>query len=316
MAKSLMHWLPTWLKKDVKLLKITEVDGFYRNNPFILTGYRDKTTYFGCLKSVLVLHNETINIWSHLLGFLFFVGIFWRDILFLIPARESGVEVTDTDFFVLCSLIICYQLTMVLSSFYHTFMCHSPKVSENCLTLDLLGITMGLLATYLSGIYYAFWCQPLWRDFYLSTVGGLFIIATLAQFIPGFGDEKNAPKRIGLFTFWAVYGIIPTIHWVILHPDNISDPLVTAMLPRIIFMYFICGIAFFFYVTKLPERFFPGLVDTIGHSHQWWHILIFFGLLFWHDTGVTFAMFRLKHGCAIGKLTEEQRNELVMWPFH
>ena len=100
------------------------------------------------------------------------------------------------------------------------------------------------------------------RSFYLIS-GGLFIIATLAQFIPGFGDEKNAPKRIGLFMFWAIYGIIPTIHWVTLHPDNIFDPLVTAMLPRIIFMYFICGIAFFFYVTKLPERFFPGTVGRI-----------------------------------------------------
>ena len=43
MAKSLMHWLKnpiTPLKKDVKLLKITEVDGFYRSNPFILSGYR------------------------------------------------------------------------------------------------------------------------------------------------------------------------------------------------------------------------------------------------------------------------------------
>merc|ERR1711936_317620 len=100
---------------------------------------------------------------------------------------------------------------------------------------------MGLLATYLSGIYYAFWCQPIWRDFYLSTVGGLFM-------------------------FWAVYGIIPTIHWVTLHPDNISDPQVTAMLPRIIFM--------------------------------------FLGLFFWHETGIVFAMFRLKHGCSIvGKLS-------------
>ena len=106
MAKSLMHWL----KSDVKLLKITEVDEFYRSNPFIHTGYRDKITYLGCLKSLLVLHNETINIWTHLLGFLFFVGIFLRDILFLIPAKESGVEVADSDFFVLCSLIICYQV--------------------------------------------------------------------------------------------------------------------------------------------------------------------------------------------------------------
>ena len=106
MAKSLMHWL----KSDVKLVSIQEVDELYRSNPFILTGYRDKTTFFGCLKSVLLLHNETINIWSHLLGFAFFVGIFLRDILFLIPSKESGVEVTQTDFFVLCTLIICYQV--------------------------------------------------------------------------------------------------------------------------------------------------------------------------------------------------------------
>ena len=99
-----------WLKSDVRLLKVTEVDDFYRSNPFILTGYRDRTTFLGCLKSVLLLHNETINIWSHFIGFLFFVGIFLRDILFLIPAKESGVDVASTDFFVLCSLIICYQV--------------------------------------------------------------------------------------------------------------------------------------------------------------------------------------------------------------
>ena len=83
-------------------------------------------------------------------------------------------------------------------------------------------------------------------------------------------------------------------------------------------MYFICGIAFFFYVTKLPERFFPGLVDIIGHSHQWWHIFIFLGLMFWHNTGMTFALFRLKHGCDLEEsgLSPDQRNELVMWPFH
>ena len=59
-----------------------------------------------------------------------------------------------------------------------------------------------------------------------------------------------------------------------------------------------------------------GLVDTIGHSHQWWHILIFLGLFFWHETGIVFAMFRLKHGCDFGVLSEDQRAELVMWPFH
>ena len=106
MAKSLMHWL----KSDIRLLKITEVEDIYRHNPFILTGYRDRTSIVGCLKSVLVLHNETINIWTHFLGFLFFVGLFCQDILWLIPQEETS-EVTYSDFVVLCTLIICYQVS-------------------------------------------------------------------------------------------------------------------------------------------------------------------------------------------------------------
>ena len=40
------------------------------------------------------------------------------------------------------------------------------------------------------------------------------------------------------------------------------------MVPRIVVMYIICGAAFFFYLTKMPERLVPGLVDIFGHSHQ------------------------------------------------
>ena len=74
---------------------------------------------------------------------------------------------------------------MILSSLYHTFECHaSEKVAETCFSLDILGITVGLMATYLSGVYYAFYCEPNWRDFYLLTVGGIFVLATCIQWIP------------------------------------------------------------------------------------------------------------------------------------
>ena len=55
---------------------------------------------------------------------------------------------------------------------------------------------------------------------------------------------------------------------------------------------------------------------------QWWHVLIFFALLFWHQTGLKFALFRLKHGCiADGQINsdiiqEDDLNELAIsfWP--
>ena len=59
-----------------------------------------------------LLHNETINIWSHLLGFLILAGIFFRDLIFVLPSTESGIEVTHTDFFILFALILCYQVSL------------------------------------------------------------------------------------------------------------------------------------------------------------------------------------------------------------
>jgi len=35
----------------------------------------------------------------------------------------------------------------------------------------ILGIAASITASYVSGIYYAFFCSPDWRNFYLVTVG-------------------------------------------------------------------------------------------------------------------------------------------------
>merc|ERR550517_941540 len=44
-------------------------------SPAILTGYRPALTYLACLRSLLRIHNETVNIWSHLLGSIFFTVV-------------------------------------------------------------------------------------------------------------------------------------------------------------------------------------------------------------------------------------------------
>ena len=52
--------LPEWMQID----------------PFIRGGYRKQLNSFGrCYKSLFYLHNETVNIWSHLLVGLFFVSL-------------------------------------------------------------------------------------------------------------------------------------------------------------------------------------------------------------------------------------------------
>lgn len=120
---------------------------------------------------------------------------------------------------------------MVLSSMYHTFSCRSEQDYKCFLTYDLIGITLSLLAIYLSGIYYAFWCHKVcsdltdqssdyllftfqdWQQFYLSTV---FIIFLMAMFLQWPRLNVSCNIQMLVFVAWAAYGVVPTFHWTII----------------------------------------------------------------------------------------------------
>jgi len=80
------------------------------------------------------------------------------------------------------------------------------------LTLDLFGIALSLLAIYMSGIYYAFWCHRSLRFFYLITVAFIFGLAMVIQ-MPRLKLSSNV--KMATFVGWAAYGVVPTLHWTI-----------------------------------------------------------------------------------------------------
>jgi len=270
------------------LLKYDEAPEYQKTNPYIRTGYRSPQNWSQCLRSVLSLHNETLNIWTHLLGFLFFLTILLWD-WFAPPSR-----VTWQDFAVILTIISCYQLCMIMSAVFHTFTSHSQEASEFCLLMDLAGIGASITASYISGIYYVFWCSPSWCTFYLATVGGFILFGALAR--NHLNKEENKMSRLVYFVFFVVWGCVPTIHWVIMNGGVYNDE-VRIFLPRIIIMYLLSGVAFLFYIAKFPEVFLPGKFDIFCSSHQWWHAIIWGCLAYWHHTGFTFAEFRLESGC-------------------
>jgi adiponectin receptor len=47
----------------------------YLQNAFISAGYRVEYNWKACLKSVFSLHNETLNVWTHFIGFLIFAAL-------------------------------------------------------------------------------------------------------------------------------------------------------------------------------------------------------------------------------------------------
>ncbi|KAL0280919.1 UNVERIFIED_CONTAM: hypothetical protein PYX00_002071 [Menopon gallinae] len=270
------------------LLSYNDAPSYLQFNPFIKTGYRGYLSTRMCIESIFWWTNETINIWSHIFGWMLFLGLTLYDLLLL------NIHASVTDKFIVGMLLVCFQVCMILSSLYHTFSCRSEKDYWCFLTYDLLGISLSLLAIYLSGIYYAFWCHKDWQNFYLSTVLLIFLFAMVLQ-MPRFNISSNL--KLLVFVAWAAYGVVPTFHWTVVM-GGMDNPVVQLLLPRVLGMYAISSVAFIIYITKVPERFFSGKVDYIGSSHQWWHFFVVLALYYWHNTGIKYVEYRMNHGCS------------------
>uniref|UniRef100_A0AC34QHC3 Uncharacterized protein n=1 Tax=Panagrolaimus sp. JU765 TaxID=591449 RepID=A0AC34QHC3_9BILA len=211
-----------------------------------------------CLESMFFWNNESINIWSHIIGFIYFSVMQYNNHFHKLPSL--GVSFSDH----MCVFLSLFgsQLCMVLSAGYHTFGCISPKIRKTWLRADVFGISAGLLGMYLGGIYTSFYCFPDIQATYLMT---LLLILFITLYIPARKDsltKKFGNTRVGYlhltYILIIAFGLYPTAHWISLH-GGLENPHVTKWLPNIFLLLSLIGIAFLFYATLIPERFFPGL---------------------------------------------------------
>lgn len=97
------------------------------------------------------------------------------------------------------------------------------------------------------------------QRFYLITVLAIFIFAMALQ-VPRLNVNGNV--KLIVFVGWAAYGVLPTLHWSIAM-GGMDNPIVRMLLPRVLGMYLISGAAFAIYLSKIPERFFPGKCSSL-----------------------------------------------------
>ena len=151
-----------------KLLSYDEILPWRQDNPHIRHGYRPLSKSAAkCITSWSYLHNETMNIYSHLLPaiFLIIVGsVAYRDFVERYPlAAPSDLAVFA---FWLLSALVCF----VLSTGYHTLENHSEKVCIYALRCDYVGILTLTLGDFVSGIRMGFFCEPKLRIIYWTMV--------------------------------------------------------------------------------------------------------------------------------------------------
>lgn len=83
------------------------------NKKFNMIAYKLIKKFLNFYFSIFVWSNESINIWSHLLGFLIFLLLMVYDNLIILPKTGSSFS----DYFVVSLGLLCYQVCKIKSQF-------------------------------------------------------------------------------------------------------------------------------------------------------------------------------------------------------
>ncbi|EUC32668.1 hypothetical protein COCCADRAFT_37421 [Bipolaris zeicola 26-R-13] len=268
-----------------KLHQSTDLPTWYAHNSYIQTAYRPitKSTRL-CLQSLTYLHNETINIYSHLLPAalsLLFSHSFSTSFAEQFPHATWKDEVMFRVFLSTC--VICFGT----SAAYHTLICHSRAFAQLWVRLDFVGIVVQIIGSFIPGIYFAFYCEPRLQKIYWSMIITLGILTATIVLSPGLQDPKWKYLRLSTFVAMGLSAFAPIIHAASLFPYSQLDQ------QSGLRYYFLEGVLILvgvgFYAAHFPESWKPKRYDVCGASHQIFHIAVVLGAVA-HYYGIMSAL--------------------------
>ncbi|XP_070971596.1 membrane progestin receptor beta-like [Oncorhynchus clarkii lewisi] len=263
----------------------TEVPLLFRE-PYILSGYRPVghswSFYF---LSLFQIHNETINVWSHLLAG---VCVALRFSVFavmcgggLVGLTLNGPDGLGLYLDLACLPLVYYVLSLLTylccSATAHLLQSHSELAHYALFFLDYVGVAVYQYGCALALYFYS--SDPAWRR---SRVGEVFLpaAALLAWLSCACCCFAKLSYRHPYPLHRKLCQVVPTGLAYLLDSSPVAHRLVSrtwgddpAMtLHAIQVLLFL--LAAFFFSCPMPERFFPGHCDIIGHGHQLFHFLL------------------------------------------
>ncbi|KAK4141510.1 mPR-like GPCR protein [Dichotomopilus funicola] len=264
-----------------RLFTSKEVPPWY-SEPFIYTGYRPiNYSVDFCLRSLAYLHNETVNIFSHLIpGFIALI------LISIIPRYfdEHFPDASWKDIVVVQIYLATSAICFTISALYHTLLCHSEWYHGLWVRFDYTAILFQMLGSFVSGIYIGFYCEPNLQKLYWSMIGGLSLLSAVIVLNPKYQSRKWRPLRVSSFVATGFSAFAPIIHAALIFPYHQLDQQAGLR------YYYVEGalvlIGTVHYMSHFPESWKPGKFDIWGASHQIFHIFVvlsavvhFYGIL-------------------------------------
>lgn len=244
-----------------KLISYEMLPKWMKDNHFIHNGYRPPLgSMKACVWSVLRLHTESGNIWTHLIGFVLFVLLWATHMQKLENLRDQ---------LILSCFFVGATICLGLSTTYHTCNCHSQRVGRMFHKLDYCGISTLILGSFIPTIYYSFYTNYFLKWVYLIVISVLSVIAIAVSLFEKFGTPQFRPLRAAVFLTSGLSGVIPGIHWFFTLEPEIMYSFYCLVSQGALYV-----IGALLYAMRIPERFFPGKCDFYFQSHQFFHTLV------------------------------------------
>mmetsp|Transcript_55982 Transcript_55982/g.128096 ORF Transcript_55982/g.128096 Transcript_55982/m.128096 type:complete len:295 (+) Transcript_55982:44-928(+) len=254
--------------------------------PYIHRGYRDVMAVGECVGSLLYLHNETGNVWTHVVGVAVFVALGMQD------WSDSSMEQHHR----VVAAVYCGATTLCMgfSAAFHLMQPNSKRTYDLMLKLDMSGIAIVIIASIQIGLHYGFWCHQGLQTMYTVVTGGLSCVAIVWPHVPALLNNYRA--TVAFFASFVGLSLLPLFHWVSI-VGGFQSPQAVLFFYKLLGTFLLYAFGFWWYITALPESRFGGRFDFFLSSHQLWHMGVLAGSLLFYSAMKSYAFYRASTTC-------------------
>jgi adiponectin receptor len=249
-----------------------DLPSWQQDNEFIISGYRPVSgSVRKSLSSLKHVHNEIVNVYSHLLGAALFATL---SIYVYVRVRNRHVTIQVGDILGFAAFFFGVTLCLSLSASFHIMSNHSEEAAAYWNQFDYLGIVILIWASTISSVYYGFSCDPNLQKLYWGVVSVLAMACILATLTRRFRHPTLRPYRTVIYAFLGLSSMVFITHGLIIHGWDVQNHRMSLTYLLITGILNVLGAAV--YVARIPERWHQQRYDIYGCSHQIFHFLVIF----------------------------------------
>jgi len=264
------------------------------SSPFVHSRYRqplaDGDHWKAALRSVMMLHNESCNIFTHLLALLAAATMLLAILVSgMAPVFELGVQFLPSRAAAAAALVPAealaaasfptWPISLFLGGFmsctlgstlYHTFVVVSPRAFQFLLRIDYAAICALVVSCGISACQHVFHCLTgVATTMSIACLGcGGALIVLIAT---GKMETLGGAARVGLFAGLTAANLSPLIG-ILVTPLRHATPMVEAV-GWAAACVVIHGFGGALYAMRVPERWWPGRFDLF-YSHTLMHVCV------------------------------------------